>query len=115
MVILNTRPPQATAAVDASTQPGDYRVIPFSRIQSFQVLSLAEGNNGTFIGAQPAIGPVDTRRLKEREAAKINKLKEEERNRGKGVTKEAQAIFDSFKRMYDNNYPSLQLDVGTIG
>lgn len=103
VAILNTRTPQSTAAVDASTQPGDYRIIPFSRIQSFQVVSLAEDSEGTFASALPSIGPVDTRRLKEREAAKMNKMKEEERNRGKGVTKEAQAIFDSFKRMYVDN------------
>ena len=53
--------------------------------------------------AQPPIGPIDQQRLKQRLDAKVEKLKEEERNRGKGVTKEAQAIFDSFKRMYDRS------------
>lgn len=106
VAIINTRSPQASTSADASTQPGDYHAIPFSRIQTFQVVSLAAGaeaGDGSFANAQPAIGPVDTRRLREREQAKINKLKEDERNRGKGVTKEAQAIFDSFKRMYVAN------------
>ena len=87
--------------MDASTLPGDYHIIPVSRIQSFQVISLAtDSTSSDFTGAQPPIGPVDIKRLELRERAKIDKLKEEERNRGKGVTKEAQAIFDSFKRMY---------------
>ena len=107
VVILNTRATLSTNAVApavAASQPGDYHVIPIPRIQSFQILSLAavaeNGSEATFATAQPAIGPVETRRLKEREAAQIARLKEEERNRGKGVTKEAQAIFDSFRRMY---------------
>ena len=102
-MIINTRNPPPNPFTDVSTQPGDYHIIPVSRIQSFQVISLAsaaENSTSSFVTAQPPIGPVDIKRLEERERAKINKLKEEERNRGKGVTKEAQAIFDSFKRMY---------------
>lgn len=103
MVIINTRPALPNAGADVGSQPGDYHIIPVSRVQSFQIVSLAgsaESGDTTFANAQPPIGPVDTRRLKEREQAKINKLREDERNKGKGVTKEAQAIFDSFRRMY---------------
>jgi hypothetical protein len=42
---------------------------------------------------------VDTRRLKEREKARIAQLKEQAADRGKGVSKEAQAIYDSLKRV----------------
>ena len=101
VVALNTR--GSTPAVNTAAQPGDYTVIPVSRIQSFQVLSLASGTDGSessIATAQPAIGTVDVKRLKQREEQRIRKLKEEEQNRGKGVTREAQAIFDSFKRMY---------------
>ena len=103
MVAINTRSPPSTAPIDASTQPGDYRIIPVSRIQSFQMVALAassERGENNFASTKPVIGPVDVKRLKEREQARINQLKEDERNRGLGVTKEAQAIFDSFKRMY---------------
>lgn len=105
-VVINTRIPKTGTTSNASTQPGDYRMINVSAIQSFQVLSLApgtEGGDGSFATAQPPIGPVDIKRLKERERARIDQLKEAERNRGRGVTKEAQAIFDSFKRMYATN------------
>jgi hypothetical protein len=83
-------------------------MIPVSRIQQFQVLSLSSADaSSSFASAQPLIGPVDIKRLQEREQAKITQLKEDERNRGKGVTKEAQAIFDSFKRMYVKFYSSM--------
>ena len=103
LVAINTRSAPSNSSANAKGEPGDYHVIPVSRIQSFQVLSLpgiADSGATTFAAAQPAIGPVDVKRLEERERAKITKLKEAEQNRGKGVTKEAQAIYDSFKRMY---------------
>jgi protein LSM12 len=103
IVAINTRSVQSASSANAKVEPGDYHVIPVSRIQSFQVQSLpstADNGASSFAAAQPAIGPVDVKRLEERERAKINKLKEAEQHRGKGVTKEAQAIYDSFKRMY---------------
>lgn len=106
VVILNTRSSAAppTPAVNGNAQAGDYHIIPVSRIQTFQITSPAtgveSGGEASFANTLPPIGPVDVARLRQREQARIEKLKEEERNRGKGVTKEAQAIFDSFKRMY---------------
>lgn len=102
VVAINTRNPPPTPGVDLGAYPGDYRIIPISRIQSFQVLSLdgSGKGGGSFASAQPQIGQVDVKRLRQREEEKIKKLKEDDVNRGKGVTKEAQAIFDSFKRMY---------------
>jgi hypothetical protein len=100
IVAINTRSTPSNSPADAKAQPGDYHVISVSRIQSFQVVSLQSAADNSFASAQPPIGPVDVKRLEERERAKINKLKEDERNRGKGVTMEAQAIYDSFKRMY---------------
>lgn len=102
MVAINARSPAAT---DTNATPGDYHIIPVSRIQSFQIVSLAsvaDGGENGFASAQPSIGPVDTIQLKQREQRRLARLKEDEANRGKGVTKEAQAIFDSFKRMYVN-------------
>lgn len=100
--ILNILAINTRASSGASAQPGDYHIVPLPRVQSFQVVSLAStatAGNGNFADAQPAIGFVDIKRLQDREQAKINRLKDEERDKGKGVTKEAQAIFDSFKRI----------------
>lgn len=94
VVAINTRPGAA-----GPTQPGDYHVIPIARIQNFQITSLPTDGETSIANAQPAIAPVDTKRLKDRETARIAKLKEEEQNRGRGVTKEAQAIFDALKRV----------------
>jgi len=102
VVALNTSS-VANANTNGTAQPGDYHIIPVSRIQTFQIILLtsnAESGESSLSNAQPAIAAVDIKRLKKREEERIRKLKEEEVNRGKGVSKEAQAIFDSFKRMY---------------
>lgn len=83
---------------DTSTQTSSFNVIPVSRVQSFQIMALAE--EGGFANAQPPITPVDYKRLEQRLETKISKAKDAERNQGKGVTKEAQAIFDAIRRMY---------------
>ena len=102
LVAINTRSSRTEQSASTGAQPGDYHLIPISRIQSFQILSLAtsaDGSESSFANALPPIGPVDTKRLQQREEKRVRELKEEQKNMGKGVTKEAQAIFDSFNRM----------------
>ena len=92
-----------------AVQSGDYHVVPISRIQTFQILSFAAEShreNGLsnappsgFGSVHPPVGAVDVRALKEREESRINKVREDERHRGKGVSREAQALYDAFKRM----------------
>jgi hypothetical protein len=86
-VAVNTRPA-------ATGDSGDYHIIPISRIQNFQITSLASSQQQSSV-----LPPVDTKRLKEREKARIAQLKEQAADRGKGVSKEAQAIYDSLKRV----------------
>jgi hypothetical protein len=86
LVAINTRP---TPASDS----GDYHIIPVSRIQNFQITAVATQQQPT------ALPPVDTKRLKERETARIAQLKDQAADRGKGVSKEAQAIYDALKRV----------------
>ncbi|KAJ5773284.1 hypothetical protein N7457_008180 [Penicillium paradoxum] len=100
LVAINTAP--APNPGDAkSAQNGDYRVIPISRIQNFQVLALAPPSNSTsasFADAQPTIQALDTRALKAREAKAVGEALEREARRGKGVTPLAQDLFDAFSR-----------------
>ena len=106
MVVLNTRIAATNPSTDVASQPSDYRIIPISRIQSFQIVSLASGGNARESGiasAKPSIAAVDVRRLEKRCEDRVRALKEQEKNRGKGVSKEGQAIFDAFKRMYVNH------------
>lgn len=100
VIALDTRSAGANTTNGAGTQSGDYHIIPFSRIQSFQLVSVVNGDSGRSVAnAFPTIGPIDTKRLQERLDTRVGKLKEEESNRGKGVTKQAQAIFDALKRV----------------
>jgi hypothetical protein len=87
------------AADGKQAQAGDYHIIPISRIQSFQIVSLAQNNESTsFADAVPSLHALDIRALKAREANAVGKLQESEARRGKGVTREAQDIFDAFSR-----------------
>ncbi|KAJ5168723.1 uncharacterized protein N7482_004317 [Penicillium canariense] len=100
LVAINTSPsPPAGDAKQA--QSGDYHVIPVSRIQSFQLLALPSSNSSespSFTDAHPPIQALDTRALKAREAKAIGEAMDREARRGKGVTREAQDIFDAFSR-----------------
>jgi hypothetical protein len=100
LVAVNTAP--ATNPGDAKqAQNGDYRVIPISRIQHFQILALAPPSNSTsssFTDAQPTIQALDTRALKARESKAIGEALDREARRGKGVTTQAQDLFDAFSR-----------------
>ncbi|KAE8554873.1 hypothetical protein EYB25_003420 [Talaromyces marneffei] len=93
LVAINTST-QPSPNPTSSIQPGDYHIIPGSRIQAFQVISPAPAA----IDGAPSLQALETRALKAREANAIAKLQEAEARRGKGVTREAQDIFDAFSR-----------------
>ncbi|TKA77128.1 hypothetical protein B0A55_04114 [Friedmanniomyces simplex] len=98
LLVLNMRATAAKTAVEIASQPGDYRVMPISRIQTFQILSLASGD-ADLTTARPKVAEMDIKRQEKRCEDRVAALKEQERNRGKGVTKEGQAIFDALKRI----------------
>lgn len=52
----------------------------------------------SFTDAQPSIQALDIRALKAREAKAIGEAMDREARRGKGVTREAQDLFDAFSR-----------------
>jgi hypothetical protein len=87
--------------------PGDFRVIPVSQISNFHIISNATPDGavaspstgfGSFSDPSLSISKVDMGALRAREAEAISKIREHDSTRGKGVTKEAQEIFDWFKR-----------------
>ena len=107
LIAVNTAPPPPNPSSTITNQPGDYHVIPVSRIQSFQLVGLAtdplskgeeSGGGGGFDSAVPSIGRVDIKALEAREQATIARIKEKEASKGRGVTKEAQEIFDALAR-----------------
>ncbi|KAI9370473.1 anticodon-binding domain-containing protein [Aspergillus egyptiacus] len=85
------------------SQAGNYHVIPISRIQSFQLLSLAPSSQDNESSPSvpeslPSLHALDIRALKAREANAVSKIQEGEARRGKGVTQEAQDIFNAISR-----------------
>ena len=105
MVAINTTPIPPNPSTNLSSQPGDYKIIPVSSIQNFQIISLAPTSDPdspgfSFENAIPSITKLDMSALKAKEELAIRKVKEHNATRGKNVTKEAQDIFDWFSRTY---------------
>ncbi|KAI9673902.1 MAG: hypothetical protein M1817_002108 [Caeruleum heppii] len=111
IIAINTAPPPPTpASASTSPQPGDYHIIPISKLQSFQLLSLAprmanpSSSAGTpssgpnFENAVPSIRPIDVRALRQRERNALEAERRKEQSRGRGVPKEAQEIYDALGR-----------------
>lgn len=101
LIAINTAPAAPPSADAKLAQTGDYHVIPVSRIQSFQLLNLPSSNSSespSFADAVPPIQALDARALKMREAKAVGEALDREARRGKGVTREAQEIFDAFSR-----------------
>lgn len=99
LVAINTSPSPLSGDAKQA-QSGDYHVVPVSRIQSFQLLALPSNasESPSFTDALPPIQALDNRVLKQREAKAIGEALDREARRGKGVTREAQDIFDAFSR-----------------
>ncbi|KAL4752787.1 hypothetical protein BDW72DRAFT_170570 [Aspergillus terricola var. indicus] len=95
LVAVNTADGKQTGA-------GNYHVIPISRIQNFELLSLPpsaqSGGATSFSDAQPSLHALDIRALKKREADAVAEMQNAEARRGKGVTREAQDLFNAFIR-----------------
>ncbi|KAK2740278.1 hypothetical protein FQN57_006158 [Myotisia sp. PD_48] len=123
LLAINSSPPSTSPQQPASLaetqqsllQTGDFHILPIARVHTFQLLSMppqsisasspsssSSPNSADpttpFANAQPSIHSLDIRALRNREATAIAKLRELEAQRGKGVSKEAQALFDAFRR-----------------
>jgi hypothetical protein len=99
LVAINTSPSPLSGDAKQA-QSGDYHVIPISRIQNFQLLALPSNSSESpsFTDALPSIQALDARALKQREAKAVGEALDREARRGKGVTREAQDLFDAFSR-----------------
>ncbi|KAJ5495832.1 hypothetical protein N7539_000948 [Penicillium diatomitis] len=99
LVAINTSPAASTADAKLASS-GDYHVIPVSRIQNFQLLAAPSNSSDgpSFADAIPSIQALDLRSLRTREAKAVGEAMDREARRGKGVTREAQDIFDAFSR-----------------
>jgi hypothetical protein len=102
-IAINTAPAPPNPSAPLSTQPGDYHIIPFAHILSFDIIGLGERTqepNAGFDGAVPSIAKVDMAALIAREEQTIREMKKKDAQKGKGVSREGQEIFDILARTY---------------
>ncbi|KEQ99784.1 hypothetical protein AUEXF2481DRAFT_1266 [Aureobasidium subglaciale EXF-2481] len=104
-VALNTAPAPPNPSSTLANHPGNYHIIPIRHIQSFELISLDAD------AAKQPVGTIDMKKLRDREEAAIRKLQEQEANKGKGVTREAQQIFDALKRLLPTRWHEQQIVV----
>lgn len=82
-----------TSSLNPAAEASTYHILPLSAIQNFSVISLPSPP------AQPRELPsLDHSALQSRLDATISRLKAEDARKGKGVTREAQDIFDRISR-----------------
>ncbi|KAF2996455.1 hypothetical protein E8E13_004162 [Curvularia kusanoi] len=112
-IAINTAPAPPNPSAPLSTQPGDYHIIPFAHILSFDIVGLgerAQENNG-FDGAVPSIAKVDMAALMAREEQTIREMKKKDAQKGKGVSREGQEIFDILARTLPTRWADNQIVV----
>ncbi|KAF2877840.1 anticodon-binding domain-containing protein [Massariosphaeria phaeospora] len=113
-IAINTAPAPPNPAAPLSSQPGDYHIIPFAHILQFELVGPGERvpeSGAGFDGALPSIAKVDLDALKQREEQTIRDMKKRDAQKGKGVTKEAQEIFDVFARTLPTRWHGSQIVV----
>lgn len=97
-IAINTAPAPSNSSTPLS---GDYHIIPFAHLVTFQIISPAERKLGApagFAGVQPAISKVDLAAGRAREEQTIREMKKKDAQKGKGVSREAQELFDAISR-----------------
>ncbi|KAF2268468.1 hypothetical protein CC78DRAFT_529919 [Lojkania enalia] len=113
-IAINTAPAPPNPSASLASQPGDYHIIPFAHIVNFEIIGsgdrAAESGPG-FDGALPSIAKVDLDALKAREEQTIREMKRKDAMRGKGVTREAQEIFDAIARTLPTRWNGPQIIV----
>ncbi|KAL9618887.1 MAG: hypothetical protein Q9160_006477 [Pyrenula sp. 1 TL-2023] len=95
LLVIATSPPPTDPSVTSLS--GSFHIIPIASLASVPtILSIAlSSQTSSFTAALPALAPLPIAALRAREEAAIRAIKERDQKRGKGVTKEAQEIFDA--------------------
>jgi hypothetical protein len=100
-IAINTAPAHPNPSAPVFSQPGDYHIIPFAHIESFEIVGSGERAleaTAGFDGALPSISKVDVAALQAREEQTIREMKKKDAQKGKGVSQEAQELFDAISR-----------------
>lgn len=113
-IAINTAPAPPNPSAPLSSQPGDFHIIPFAHILSFEIIGsgerVSEATPG-FDGALPSISKVDLAALQAREEQTIREMKKKDAQKGKGVSKEAQELFDAISRTLPTRWADTQIVV----
>ncbi|KAF1973375.1 hypothetical protein BU23DRAFT_464965 [Bimuria novae-zelandiae CBS 107.79] len=113
-IAINTAPAPPNPSAPLSSQPGDFHIIPFAHILNFELVGGAERapeSGPGFDGALPSISKVDLAAIKAREEQTIRKMKERDAQKGKGVSKEAQEVFDAVSRTLPSRWADTRIIV----
>ncbi|KAF2012121.1 hypothetical protein BU24DRAFT_270165 [Aaosphaeria arxii CBS 175.79] len=113
-IAINTAPAPPNPSAPLSSQPGDFHIIPFGHIVTFELVGPGERapeSAAGFDGALPSITKVDLEALKAREENTIREMKKKDAQKGKGVTKEAQELFDYIARTLPLRWAGTQIVV----
>ena len=98
-----------TSSPTPTTQPSTYHILPLSALQNFSVVSLPSP------GATAApLPPLDHSALQSRLEATVSRLKAEDAKKGKGVSKEAQDIFDRISRTLPTRWDGKDIVVSDL-
>jgi hypothetical protein len=100
-IAINTAPAPPNPSAPVFSQPGDYHIIPFAHIESFEIVGSGERASEAvagFDGALPSISKVDVAALQAREEQTIREMKKKDAQKGKGVSEEAQDLFNAISR-----------------
>lgn len=111
---INTAPVPPNPSMPLSSQPGDYHIIPFAHLVSFDILSPAERAPDAltgFGGVLPAISKVDLAAGRAREEQTIREMKKKDAQKGKGVSQEAQELFNAISRTLPTRWVDTQIVV----
>lgn len=104
LIVLSIPPPPSLSVDLAANSANTFKLLPLPQLASFTVLSLpphlhtaqAKSSNPNL----PEPVPLDMATLESRIATTVAHLKAQDAKRGRGVTKEAQDIFDGIARTY---------------
>jgi hypothetical protein len=113
-IAINTAPAPPNPTAPLSSQPGDYHIIPFAHILSFEIVGAGERApeaSAGFDAALPSIAKVDLAALQAREEQTIREMKKRDAQKGKGVSREAQELFDFISRTLPTRWADAQIVV----
>ncbi|KAF1834816.1 hypothetical protein BDW02DRAFT_497308 [Decorospora gaudefroyi] len=113
-IAINTAPAPPNPSASVFSQPGDYHIIPFAHIESFEIIGSGERapeSTAGFDGALPSISKVDLAALQAREDQTIREMKKKDAQKGKGVSQEAQELFDAISRTLPTRWADSQIVV----